>query len=158
MHLESPPKESRRAFGTWLSTPLGRLLLIVGVLLVVAALVVPTVAFVRIMSPSEQPAANETRLGDTQIGGSIEAVVRLDRQDGDAAFSATFLEPLSSNRYRVTSRQLRIELAGDVTVAMGSAGSLRPGAVALVGGTLTSSGTVIIHRATVLTGFVTVAS
>jgi len=122
-----------------------------GVLLVVAALAVPTIAFVRTMSPSGQPPpASQARVGDP-----IRAVVKLDQQTGSGAFAATFLQ--GSNRYQLTGRRLRIELAADLSVAMGDTRSLRPGAVVQVSGHVSGADTINVHQATLLTGFVTVS-
>src|SRR5215470_17445703 len=113
MTQRSRSADSGGAFRTWFSTLLGRMLVGAGVLLVVAALAVPTIAFVRTMSPSGQPPpASQAR-----VGAPIRAVVKLDQQTGSGAFAATFLQ--GSNRYQLTGRRLRIELAADLSVAMG---------------------------------------
>jgi len=127
-----------------------------GVLLVVAALAVPTIAFVRTMSPSGQPPpASQSQLSQARVGDPIRAVVKLDQQTGSGAFAATFLQ--GSNRYQLTGRRLRIELAADLSVAMGDTRSLRPGAVVQVSGHVSGADTINVHQATLLTGFVTVS-
>jgi hypothetical protein len=156
MTRRPPSTNSRGPLRPWLSTPLGRVLVGAGVLLVVAALAVPTIAFVRLMSPSGQPSASEGQLSQAKVGDPIRAVVELDQQSGSRAFAATFLEPQGSNRYRRRSQPLRIELASDLSVAMGDGSSLRPGAVVQVSGQVSGAGTIEVHQATVLTGFVTV--
>ena len=140
------------------STGPGRLVLVLAVAAVLAALTVPTIAMVRLMSPSEQQQASQTVLDQTHVGGPITAVVRIDAKNSDGTFNATFLQPLGSNTYRVTSQQLRIQLAGDITYAMGDAGSMRPGAVVQVKGALSAVGEITAHDVVGLTGFVTVKS
>ncbi len=127
-----------------------------GGLLVVAALAVPTIAFVRTMSPPGQPPASQSQLSQAQVGDPIKGVVELDQENGSGAFAATFLQPQGSNSYQLTGRGLRIELAADLSVAMGSVDGLRPGAVVQVSGQVSAADTVRVHQATVLTGFVTV--
>lgn len=128
-----------------------------GVLLVAAALAVPTIAFVRTMSPSSQPAASQSQLGRAQVGDPIRAVVELDQRTGSGTFAATFLEPRGSNSYQVTRQRLRIELAPGSSVAMGDASSLRPGAVVQVSGRVSAADAIEVHQAMVLTGYVTVS-
>jgi hypothetical protein len=156
MMQRSPSPNAPRALRTWLSTPLGRILLGAGVLLVAAALAVPTIAFVRMMSPSEQAPASQSQISQARVGDPIRAVVELDHQDGSGAFVATFLQPQGSNSYQITGRRLRIELAPDLSVAMGDRSGLRPGAVVQVSGQVRAADAIEVHQATVLTGFVTV--
>src|SRR5215472_18034322 len=89
--------------------------------------------------------------------GRMRAVVKLDEQTGSGAFAATLLQPQGSNRYQLTGRRLRIELAADLSVAMGDTRSLRPGAVVQVSGHVSGADTINVHQATLLTGFVTVS-
>src|SRR5215469_18867037 len=105
MTQRSRSADSGGAFRTWFSTLLGRMLVGAGVLLVVAALAVPTIAFVRTMSPSGQPPpASQSQLSQARVGDPIRAVVKLDQQTGSGAFAATFLQPQGSNRYQLTGR------------------------------------------------------
>ena len=155
MTQRSRSTDSGGAFRTWLSTPLGRMLAGGGVLLVVAALAVPTIAFVRTMSGLPPP-ASQSQLSQARVGDPIRAVVKLDQQTGSGAFAATLWQPQGSNRYQATGRRLRIELAADLSVAMGDTRSLRPGAVVHVSGHMSGAETIEVHQATLLAGFVTV--
>ena len=127
-----------------------------GALLVAAALAVPTIAFARLMTPSGPPPASQSQFSQARLGDSISAVVELDQQDGSGAFAATFLQSEGSSSYQLTAQRLRIELASDLSVSMGDANSLRPGAVVQVRGRISAADTIHVHQATVLTGFVTV--
>jgi hypothetical protein len=141
-----------------LSTGRGRLVVALGVTAILAALAVPTLAFIRLMTPSEPTVASQSELARAHVGGQITAVVRIDGQSGDGTFTATFLQLSGSNAYQVTSARVRIRLAGDTSYAMGDAASVKQGAVLQVKGVLSAADEITVREVVALTGFVTVRS
>jgi hypothetical protein len=156
MSTSTPSQTRRGTVATLLSTAPGRVVVAALALLVVAAVAVPRIAFVRLMSP--QPSVSGSQLSQAPSGTPIRATVRLESRNPDGSFGATFLEPEGSNRYRATGTLVRIRPAPDMSVAMGGSGSLKPGAVLQVSGRLGQANTITAQRATVLTGFVSVGS
>jgi hypothetical protein len=140
----------------WTSSAGGRLLLAAAGLLLLLAIVLPGVAFVRMMSPSGPPPAGQSELSRTRVGDPIEVAVQLGGRRSDGRFSARLLEPGGNGSYRTTGRLLTVAPASDLTVTMGGARDLKAGAVVQVKGVLSAPYTVTAHQATVLTGFVQV--
>jgi hypothetical protein len=89
-----------------------------------------------------------------QPGARIKVVARLERSEGLNIYSAELLESRDGSTYRITPAHIRIALAGDTSIIMGTASDLKPGAVVQANGAMDGTRTYHASKIVVLTGMV----
>jgi hypothetical protein len=104
------------------------------------------------MRPATTTAASVLSAGPR---ARIKVVVALENSSGNT-YGAQILESRDASHYRPTPAHLRIALAADTKVVMGSALDLKPGAIVQADGEMDGSGTLHAHQIVILTGYVQV--
>ena len=89
-----------------------------------------------------------------QPNARIKVVAKLENSVGLNAYSAELLESHDGSTYRVTPAHIRIALAADTSIVMGTAADLRPGAVVQASGAMDGTRTLHARQIVVLTGMV----
>ncbi len=93
-----------------------------------------------------------------QPGGTVKAVVRLERPGERGRYLAAALASVDETTYRESGGHLELELTPQTTFVMGSADDVRPGAIVEVAGLLDAAQVVRARRIVILTGYVKVTA
>jgi hypothetical protein len=93
-----------------------------------------------------------------QPGGTVKAIVRLERPGERGRYLAAALASVDATTYRESGSHLELELAPQTTFVMGSAADVGPGAIVEVTGVLDAGHVVHARRIVILTGYIKVAA
>lgn len=93
-----------------------------------------------------------------QPGGTVQAVVRLERPGESGRYLAAALASVDATTYRASGSHLELELTPQTTFVMGSAADIGPGAVVEVAGLLDAAHVVRARRVVILTGYIKVTA
>jgi|HubBroStandDraft_6_1064221.scaffolds.fasta_scaffold613002_1 hypothetical protein len=107
----------------------------------------------RPVSAAAAPAAESA-----QPGGTVKAIVRLERPGVRGRYLAAALASVDETTYRESGSHLELELTPQTTFVMGSAADVGPGAIVEVAGMLDAAHVVRARRIVILTGYIKVAA
>jgi hypothetical protein len=93
-----------------------------------------------------------------QSGGTVKAVVRLERLGESGRYLAATLTSVDETTYRESGSHLELELTPQTAFVMGNAADVRPGALVEVAGTLAAAQVVRARRIVILTGYIKVTA